>query len=63
MNANVNQNLRAKEASQYLAIGKSTLWMFSKQGKLHPIKLSDRVTVWAKSDLDAFIASRIAVAQ
>lgn len=57
-----NKYLRDKEASQYLGVGKSTIWLFSKQGKIKAIKLSDRVTVWAKSDLDAFIASRMAVA-
>jgi excisionase family DNA binding protein len=56
-----NKYLRDKEASQYLGVGKSTIWLFSKQGKIKAIKLSDRVTVWAKSDLDAFIASRMAV--
>ncbi|MCX6075139.1 MAG: hypothetical protein NTY39_12515 [Campylobacterales bacterium] len=45
-----------------MGIGVSTLWLFSKQKKIKAIKLSDRVTVWAKSDLDAFIASRMAVA-
>lgn len=54
-----NRYLRDKEASQYLGVGKSTIWLFSKQGKIKAIKLSDRVTVWAKSDLDAFIASRV----
>lgn len=57
-----NQYLRDKEASKYLGVGKSTIWLFSKQGKIKAIKLSDRVTVWAKSDLDAFIASRMGVA-
>lgn len=51
------QNLRAKEASKYLGIGLSTLWLFSKQKKLKPIKLSPRVTIFKKSDLDEFINS------
>jgi len=50
---------RVGSASEYLAMGKSTIWYLSKKGLLHPIKLSDRVTVWKQSDLDAFIASRI----
>ncbi|SFV71595.1 hypothetical protein MNB_SV-13-1489 [hydrothermal vent metagenome] len=50
---------RVKEVAEYLAIGKSTAWYLSKKGLLHPIKLSERVTVWKQSDLDAFIASRI----
>ena len=49
------QNLRAKEASSYLGIGLSTLWLYAKQGKLNPIKLSQRVTIFQKSDLDQFI--------
>jgi excisionase family DNA binding protein len=46
---------RAKEASQYLGIGLSTVWLYAKQGKLTPIKLSDRVTVFKKEDLENFI--------
>lgn len=53
--------LRVKEVAHYLGIGISSVWLFSKQKKIKAIKLSDRVTVWAKSDLDAFIASRMAV--
>jgi len=49
------QNLRAKEASLYLGVGLSTLWLYAKQGKLNPIKLSQRVTIFQKSDLDQFI--------
>lgn len=51
--------LRVKQVAQYLGVGISTVWLFSKQNKIKSIKLSDRVTVWAKSDLDSFIASRI----
>lgn len=53
--AQTPQNLRAKEASKYLSIGLSTLWLYAKQGKLKPIKLSKRVTIFKKSDLDSFI--------
>jgi excisionase family DNA binding protein len=49
------QNLRAKEASKYLGIGKSTLWLYARQGKLKPIKLSPRVTIFKRSELDKFI--------
>lgn len=51
----MNKFFRVKEAAQYLSVGVSTVWLYAKQGKLHPIKLSDRVTVFAKDDLDAFI--------
>jgi len=52
------QNLRAKEASKYLSIGLSTLWLYAKQGKLKPIKLSKRVTIFEKSNLDNFIKTQ-----
>ena len=45
-------NLRPKEASHYLGIGLSTLWLYAKQGKITPIKLSQRVTIFPKSELD-----------
>ena len=58
---NTNKMLRVGGVAEYLDISKSTVWLFSKQGKIKAIKLSDRVTVWAKSDLDAFITSRATV--
>jgi prophage regulatory protein len=37
-------------------IAKSTLWDWVKRGKFpQPIKLSNRVTVWRSSDIEAFI--------
>ncbi|WP_298694451.1 helix-turn-helix domain-containing protein [uncultured Sulfuricurvum sp.] len=51
--------MRDREAASYLGVGVSTVWMFSRQGKIKAIKLSPRVTVWAKSDLDAFVMSRV----
>jgi len=54
MDSNV-QNMRAKEAHKYLGVGLSTLWYYVKQGKIKAYRLSDRVTIFKKSDLDAFI--------
>jgi len=51
----IAENLRAKEASKYLACGVSTLWLWVKQGKIKAYKLSDRVTIFKRSELDAFI--------
>jgi len=53
----IQENLRAKQAASYLGVGLSTIWLFAQQGKLHPVKLSARVTIFRKPDLDAFIAS------
>jgi len=52
------EHLRPKEAHKYLGIGLSTLWLYVKQEKIKAIKLSDKVTIFKKSDLDAFIASK-----
>ena len=49
------ENMRAKEASRYLACGLSTLWLWVKQGKIKAYKLSDRVTIFKRSELDIFI--------
>jgi len=52
---NTKQNFRAKEAAKYLGVGLSTIWHYAKQGKIKAYKLSDRVTIFKKEDLDAFI--------
>lgn len=52
------ENFRDKQAALYLGVGISTIWLYAKQGKLHPIKLSPRVTIFKKSDLDAFIEAQ-----
>ena len=49
------QYYRAKEACVYLGISRSGLWLYAKQGKLAAIKITDRVTVFAKDDLDKFV--------
>jgi prophage regulatory protein len=57
------QYLRDKDVAEMLSIGRSSVWRMAKEGKLPaPIKLSQRVTVWKLSDIEAFIASKEAVA-
>ena len=52
----VKEYFRAKEAAIYLGIGLSTIWLFVKEGKLHPVKLTERVTIFKKTDLDRFVS-------
>lgn len=52
---NQKEFYRPKEAAAYLGIGLSTLWLYIAQNKLQAKKLSERVTIIAKSDLDAFV--------
>jgi len=49
---------RAKEAKEYLGIGLSTLWLYAKQGKLTPKKISSQVTVFAKDELDKLVEGK-----
>ncbi len=49
------QAFRAKEAAAYLGVGLSTIWLYIAQNKLRATKLSPRVTIISKSDLDAFM--------
>lgn len=44
--------MRAKEVAEYFGIGLSTVWKYAKDGKLHPKKLSDRVTVFSIEELE-----------
>ena len=50
--------LRVKQIAQLLSIGKSTWWLWVKEGKAPAgIKFGNRVTVWKASDIQAFIDS------
>lgn len=53
-----NNHLRIKDASKFLGVKPSTLWLYARQGKIHPVRLSPRVTIFKKSDLDAFIEAQ-----
>lgn len=52
-------NFRPAEAGKYLGVSKSTIWNYAKEGSIKPIKLSPRVTVFKKEDLDNFIENAI----
>ena len=58
---NIIQNYRAKDAHKYLGCGLSTLWLYVKQGKIKAYKLSERVTIFKKDELDAFINASMEV--
>jgi uncharacterized protein with HEPN domain len=51
----IAENMRAKVAHQYIGVGLSTLWMYVAQSKIKAYKLSDRVTIFKRSELDEFI--------
>ncbi len=47
--------LRAKAMAKYLNIGLSTVWDWSKKGRLTPKKISDRVTLFSVEEADRLI--------
>ncbi len=55
-NKDHKENFRAKEAAKYLGISIATVWLYAKQGRLNPIKLSPRITIFKKDDLDNLTA-------
>lgn len=45
-NNHTKKYYRAKEVAQLLGVGLSTVWLYARQGKITPKKLSERVTVF-----------------
>ncbi|MDR1684919.1 MAG: AlpA family phage regulatory protein [Desulfovibrio sp.] len=51
-----DRGLRVGEFAARLGVGKSTIWLWSKQGKLpKPIRLSRRCSVWRASWAEDFL--------
>ena len=48
--------LRAPTAAQVLGVSKSTIWRYARDGKLTAVKLSERVTGFRQSEIQALIA-------
>lgn len=47
------KKLRAKQIAKEFGIGLSTVWLYAKEGKLSPIKVSSRVTVFDSAEVEA----------
>jgi excisionase family DNA binding protein len=50
-----SENMRAKDASRYLGVAKSTIWNYVKQGRIKAYRISEQVTIFKKSELDMLI--------
>ena len=48
--------LRAPAAAEALGVSKSTIWRYAREGKLTAVKLSQRVTGFRQSEVQALIA-------
>lgn len=50
--------LRLKQVVELTNISKATIWRWVKDGTFpKPIRITNRVTVWKNSDIEAYIAS------
>ncbi len=52
-------NFRPRQAAQYLNVGLSTIWLYIKQGKINTTKLSERVTIITRAELERFVAEAV----
>lgn len=59
MEKNHKKYYRANELKDLLGVGLSTVWLYAKQGKITPIKLSERVTVFEISEVEASLLSGV----
>lgn len=51
--------LRLKDLIKRVPVAKSTIWLWVSGGKFPPpVKLSERVTAWPDSDIEAWEAGR-----
>lgn len=56
---NIPKYMRAKELAKYLNIGLSTVWLFAKQGKITPLKISEKVTVFDVAEVEASLLGNV----
>lgn len=57
MESSKKRYYRAKEVAKHLSIGLSTVWLYAKEGKLTPKKLSERVTVFDIEEINKLFDS------
>lgn len=57
------QRLRAKQVALENSIGLSTVWRYAKNGKLTPIKVSDGVTVFDRTEVEALFGHKTSISE
>ena len=54
MTNTLNENMRIKQVVETYPVSKASVWRFVKQGKFSAYKISDGVTIFKRSELEAF---------
>ena len=55
MNKEIKKKYRAKELALYTGVGLSTIWRWTKQGKIKSHKLSSGVTVFDIDEINSIL--------
>lgn len=58
MTQSLNENMRIRQVVETYPISKATVWRFAKQGKFNSYKLTDGITVFKRSELEAFFGGK-----
>lgn len=57
---NTKLKLRVKDIAELYSVAISTVWLYAKEGKLTPIKVSSRVTVFDVNEVESFFNGNVA---
>lgn len=53
-NITPQQKMRVKHIVNEFPVSPASVWLYAKQGKLTPIKVTDGITVFDRSEVEAF---------
>lgn len=59
LNTELPKKLRAKQIAKEFSVGLSTVWLYAKEGKLTPIKVTSRVTVFDTQEVLALFNGEV----
>ena len=51
-----NENMRASQVAKEFPISQASLWRYAKLGILNPIKVTKGLTVFKRSEIEAFFS-------
>ena len=54
MTQSQNENMRIKQVAETYPVSKATIWRYVKEGKFNAYKITDGVTIFKRSELEAF---------
>lgn len=52
------QKMRVKHIVREFPVSSASVWLYAKQGKLTPIKVTDGITVFDRKEVEAFFSGK-----